>query len=358
VADHALAAASDGRADAAPLGVAFGFAAGERLVRMFDRDAARTILQRSLQAWRRLEAPLAAAFDASRAWRILGDLELAAGDQGAAVDAYRGSERVARDASELATAYASHSHMPYRHGDFDATLAILDEAERRLPADAEVALARIRTETAWCLARVRRFAEALPLAEWALEALLANGDRPGSMRALDVFGMVLTYVGRRDEGIERIEQSLALALELQDPMWEVRARLHVGLLLVRSGRAARARPHFERGTELAALTGDLYGQATSEWGAAEMEHQLGDLAAAAAHRRREIELLQALGGNPHNEAMSHAHLAHLARVAGDVEAERTHAAAARRLATPSPEAGYVDRIERALAADDWATLET
>jgi hypothetical protein len=178
------------------------------------------------------------------------------------------------------------------------------------------------------------------------------------MRALDVFGMVLTYVGRRDEGIERIEQSLALALELQDPVWEVRARLHVGLLLVRSGRAARARPHFERGTELAALTGDLYGQATSEWGAAEMEHRLGDLVAAAAHRTREIELLQALGGNPHNAAMSHAHLAHLARVMGDADVATAEAAAARRLAPLSPEPGYAGRIEAALAADDWASLET
>jgi hypothetical protein len=56
--------------------------------------------------------------------------------------------------------------------------------------------------------------------------------------------------------------------------------------------------------------------------------------------------------------MAHAHLAHLARVVADADAERGEAEAARRLARGSPEPGYVDRVERALTADDWSQADT
>jgi tetratricopeptide (TPR) repeat protein len=248
--------------------------------------------------------------------------------------------------------------MPYRHGDFAAAIAILEEGTNLLPVDAEIARARLASEAAWSLARMRRVPEAMRQVERAADVLVALGDRPGSMWALDILGMTLLYTGRREEAVGCLEASLALALELPDPYWEMRVRTHVGTAHVRGGEAARGRPHLDRALELAILVGDRYGEAVAEWSLAEMEHRLGDWGRAAAHRRREIELLEGLGGNPHNAAMAHAHLAHLARIVGDADAERDEADAARHLAQRSPEPGYVDRVERALTVDDWSRADT
>ncbi len=358
VAENALGAASVGLAEALPLGVAFGFAAGERLARLFDREAAAALLRRSLQAWQRLEPGDAAAFDASRAWRTMADLHRVSGDEKAEAAACREAARVARDPVALADAYIGLALMPYRHGDFAAAIAILEEGTNLLPVDAEIARARLASEAAWSLARMRRVPDALRQVERAADVLVTRGDRPGSMWALDILGMTLLYAGRREEAIGRLEASLALALELPDPYWEMRVRTHVGTAHVRGGEAARGRPHLDRARELAILVGDRYGEAVAEWSLAEMEHRLGDWERAAAHRRREIALLEGLGGNPHNAAMAHAHLAHLARVVADADAERGEAEAARRLARGSPEPGYVDRVERALTVDDWSQADT
>jgi hypothetical protein len=56
--------------------------------------------------------------------------------------------------------------------------------------------------------------------------------------------------------------------------------------------------------------------------------------------------------------MAHAHLAHLARITHDVDAELMETAAARDLARRSPEPGCAGRVERALAVDDWPQAET
>jgi DNA-binding SARP family transcriptional activator/tetratricopeptide (TPR) repeat protein len=358
VAENALGAASAGLAKALPLGVAFGFAAGERLFRLFDREAATALLHRSLQAWQRLEPTDAAAFDASRAWRTMADLHRAFGDEKASVASCREAARVARDPVALADAYIGLAQVPYRHGDFEATIAILEEGASRLPDDAEIARARLASEAAWSLARMRRVPEALGQVERAAEVLVALGDRAGSMQALDILGMTLLYAGRREEAVGHLEASLALAVELPDPWWEMRVRTHVGTAHVRGGEAARGRPHLDRARELAILVGDHYGEAVAEWSLGEMEHRLGDWGRAAAHRRREIALLEGLGGNSHNAAMAHAHLAHLARIAHDVDAELMETAAARDLARRSPEPDYAGRVERALAVDDWSQAET
>ena len=104
--------------------------------------------------------------------------------------------------------------------------------------------------------------------------------------------------------------------------------------------------------------GDRYLELVAAWAAAEMEDALGNYAAAKEMRRRELALLASIGGNPHNEALSHAHLAHLARLTGDDAAAEAEAAEARRLAAASPHAGYAARIEEALIVERWADLET
>ena len=177
------------------------------------------------------------------------------------------------------------------------------------------------------------------------------------MRVFDQLGIMLEMVHRSDEAIEWLERSLAIALELRDLKGEA-TRTHLGTALTRSGHPGRARPHLERALEITHQMGDRYLESVTAWAMAEMEDALGNYAAAKEMRVRELSLLASIGGNPHNEALSHAHLAHLARLTGDAAAADAEAAEARRLAAASPHAGYAARIEEALAVERWADLET
>ena len=85
---------------------------------------------------------------------------------------------------------------------------------------------------------------------------------------------------------------------------------------------------------------------------------MGNYEAALAMRLRELGLLASIGGNTHNEALSHAHLAHLAHLMGDAEAATCEATTARQLAATSPDGGYAARIEEALSVERWSDLET
>ncbi len=358
VAEHALAAAELGVVEALPMATAFGFAAGARSRRLFDLPGATRLLERSLATWRRLPPNEARSFAASAAWLDLLAIRMAAGDDAAATASFREAVTTARGPDELAEAYVVFHELPYRHGDFEGALALLEEALGRLPADAAVPRARIEAYAGWCLVRLRRLGDARRLLEGSLAVLGSAGDRRGTMRTLDQLGILLRYDGQPEEAIDRLERSLAIALELRDSRGEVLARAHLAVALTRSGHPAGARPHYERALELAALMGDRYAEAVTAWGAAEMEDALGDYRAAAELRRRELRLLASMGGNPHNEALAHAHLAHLARLAGEGRTSEDEATAARRLAQRSPDPGYPARIEQALAVERWSELET
>ena len=358
VAEHALSACALGVPAAIPLAVAFGFAAGEREGRMLDRAIATTLLERSLAAWRHLPTTTACRFDASAAHALLADFRMTAGDDDAAARSFREAVATARTTDELARTYAAFYWLPYRHGDFEAALAIIEEGLAVLPRDAGGPRARLQAAIGWCLVRLRRFDEALPQLEHSLEILERTGDRLGTMRALDFLGVLLRYVDRQDEGVERLERSLMLARALDDSRGEMYAHLHLASALSRSGHPARSRPHSARALELASLTGDRYVEAVGSWTAAEIEEMLGDHAAATAFRQRELRLLASIGGNPHNEALAHAHLAHLARLGGDEAGFTREADTALALAGRSDDPGYPARIRDALAADAWSRADT
>ena len=358
VAEQALAAAELGSMDALPLAVAYGFAAGEREVRVFDAAAGRSFLERSLAAWRRLPAPLAARFAVSGALTRLAAILVQAGDDTAGAALLREAVERARDAEELSAAYREAWLLPYRHGDFETAMTLMEEALARLPPEASVAQARIRGAIGWCLVRMRRLDEAFEPIAAAATVLDASPDRRAASKALDDMGMLLGYLGRWGDSTSWLERALAAALEGRDVRGELVARLHLAVSVVRAGRPAAARPLYARVRELARLIGDRYFQALERWGAAEMEDAIGEYGAATVARREELALLASMGGNPHNEAMSHAHLAHLAGKLGDTAAFDAEAAAARDLAQRSAEAGYEERIERALSVEDWADMVT
>ena len=360
VAAHALVAQALGVTEATRIAVAFGLEGGEREARLFDLAAAEDLLARALAAWRRLPHDVAVRFGASAALARLGTLRLNAGDEAGGTAACREAVTAARTPEELAAACVTLRYVPYRHGHFETALSILQEGLASLPPDAAAPRARLRTEMGWVLVRLRRVAEAIVALEDAARTLEMLGDRQGAMASLDALGVALRISNRLDESIRRLERSLALALDLGDARGELYARTHLASSLTRAGLPARARPHVTRALELARLMGDRYLESVVSWKAAEMEDALGDRASAVELRRRELELLGTVGGNPHNEALAHAHLAvmlgrsaHPAAGDGEAAAAREEAAAAREAARRSEETGYAERIERVLATGEW-----
>jgi DNA-binding SARP family transcriptional activator/tetratricopeptide (TPR) repeat protein len=357
VAAHALTACELGRPEATELAVAFGFAAGEHARALFDHETAATLLERALVAWHRLPADRAARFRASGAYAMLAAAHTDAGDDVAATTACRSAIATAQSPDEIVAAYQSLRYIPYRHGDFESVLAILSEAMSLLEDADAVPRARVLAEIGWACTRLNRLPEALEALEEAAPILEAASDAD-AMKVLDQLGTVLRFAGLVDDSIHYLERSLALALSLHDSHGELHARIHLVGSLTRAGMPARARPHAEQAMELARMTGDRYLASVAAWKAAEMEDALGNGLAAMRLRRQELHLLDAIGGNPHNAALAHAHLAVLARKAGRGSVAAREARAARRHAARSEELGYDRRIEQALATADWRDLVT
>ena len=357
VAEHALRAFELGVREAGPLAVAFGFAAAARARVLFDGDAARDLYERAIAVWERLPREEASRHDASGALVDLAELRLSAGEEPGAEAGFRAAIAAARTPGELAFAYERFCWVPYRHGDFAGAISLSEEAMTRLPVDARGARARVRSLAGGCLGRLHRIDEAITCLEECVEALDGDQDRALLANVLDRLGMMLPFAGRNGEAIATLQRSLAIALDLGDARGEL-VRIHLGTALTRSGRAAEARPHVARALQLTEQMGDWYLEAVAAWMAAEMEDALGDAAAAREMRERELSRLAHIGGNPHNEALAHAHLSHLARGCGDGEAAAREAEFARALAAKDPDPGYAGRIEAALAVERWSELQT
>ena len=357
VAEHALRAVELGNREAGPMAVAFGFAAAARARVLFDSDGARDLYERAIAVWERLPRTEASRHDASGAFVGLAELRLSAGDEPGAEAAFRAAIEAARMDGELAFAYERFCWLPYRHGDFAGAISLADEALARLPPDARAPRALVGSMTGWCLGRLHRIDESITCLGGCVDALDDDRDRALLARVLDRLGMMLPFAGRHAEALATLQRSLAIALDLGDARGEL-VRIHLGAALTRSGRAAEARPHAARALQLTEQMGDWYLDAVAAWMAAEMEDALGDDAAARAMRERELSRLARIGGNPHNEALSHAHLSHLARRGGEQEVTAREAEIARALAARDPDPGYAGRIEAALAVERWSELQS
>ena len=357
VAEQALMATELGVREARGLAVAFGLAAAARARLLLDRDTAVRLYERALAIWDGLPEIARRRHGASAAYVALAELRVAAGDEPGAEAAFRSAAASARTHDEVAFAYERFTWLPYRHGDFHAAISLAEEALARLPDDAAVPRALVRSEIGWCLGRLHRFDEAVASLDECLAALVGAADGRYLALVLDRRGMMLQLAGRGDEALASLHRALAVALEGGDARDEL-VRMHLGAALTRMHRAGEARPHVARALELTHQMGEWYLEAVAAWTAAEMEDALGDIAAAGAMRERELALLTRIGGNPHNEALAHAHLAHLALRAGEGDRAAREAELARSLASADPEPGYAARIEAALHVERWSELQT
>lgn len=148
-------------------------------------------------------------------------------------------------------------------------------------------------------------------------------------------------------------RALGLCREVGNVHEEAIVRMHLASALRDSGDVAGARDEVSRSIELTRLTGDRYIEAVAHWILAEVEDTAGDLTGAADARRQELAILESLGGNPQNQAMAHAHLAHLAARNGDGATAEAEAEAARSLAAHGGLGYLPGLVERAVNATDW-----
>lgn len=350
VASYAATAADLGDDGALPLAVGFGFAAGAREFTLLEMAAAATTLRRALALWYRLPSDQRALHPAARAQMRLGLALKAQRDVTGANDAFRAAATIAATDDDRARAWAAMSWLPYEHGEFDRAERILREGLAHLSEPAATAF--LESGLGWILGRRGDWAAARSLLARSTAVLEPVAPPDLLARAVDRLAVSIRDTGEPAASLPVFQRALRLAIESGDAHEEAMVRMHYagGLLLV--GDLDPAREQLRRGLEICTLTGDRYIEAVTTWIFAEVEDRAGNLAEATRLRELELQILAPIG-NPQNQAMAHAHLAHLAERAGDSGRARAAAVEARRIAAHSGIARLSEAVERAIASPDW-----
>lgn len=351
VAAHALDALDLGRSEALPLAVGFGFVAGERQAALFDHTAAVATLQRAIAAWTRMSEAERAVYPASAAAVQLGWSRHALRDEAGASTAFRTAVDMARDDAARAAAWQALAWMPYQHGQFETSDAILREA---IPTVSDpIARAGIDADRAWIRGRRGEWEEAYADLTKVV-AIMETGAPAGLLaRSLDRLGVAMRDAVDPDGSVLVFQRALRLANQAGDPRLAASVQMHLAGAYRQIGRLDEASTEIDAALRSCSMTGDRYIEAVTVWIAAEVAHARGDYVEAIAKRRQELELLVALGGNEHNQAMAHAHIAFLAAQLGDTALAAEAAATARATARHSGLAHLPARIEHALTLPGW-----
>ena len=176
-----------------------------------------------------------------------------------------------------------------RSGRFAEALQAFREAALSAPRPDALLLA------ATAATRLGDLREARSLAEAAVDAFRARGDQDGSMRTLNLLGVIAIEQGRLDQAETVLRQALALAHELGDSLLTARVGNNLASLYHLRGNAIDALSLY-RGALLA------YQRLGDRRGAAETYHNLGlvfrqmgqwiDAEDAASEALRHAELLE------------------------------------------------------------------
>lgn len=354
MATHAAEAADLGAADALPLAVGFGFAAGARQCALFDYAAATQTLRRALALWYRLPVAARPAFAASESQHRLGLALKAIGDHAAAGEAFGAEVATAVDDMARARGYAALSWLPYEHGRFDRSEKILRTGIAAVVDP--VARAFLESGLGWIRGRRGDWSTAHELLVRAVAVLEPVAPPDILARSVDRLAVAIRDTGAPDRSIPVFQRALGLSIEGANAHEEAMIRMHLASALRDTGDLEGARSQLERSLFLCHLTGDRYIEAVTTWILAEVEDTAGRYEEAIGLRRAELELLGTAGGNPQNQAMAHAHIAHLADRLGDSVLAAGEADAARAAAAHSGIDHLPGLIERALGAADWATV--
>lgn len=351
VATHAADAVDLGAVGAIGLAVGFGFAAGTRQNALFDYVGSTATLHRALGLWYRLPAAMRTSFPPSAAQHQLGLALKALGDPAGAGDAFKAEIATATNDMDRARGFAALSWLPYEHGRFDRSAEILRDGIGAV--EGGVARAFLESGLGWIRGRQGDWEAAYELLEPAVAVLEQGAPADLLARALDRFAVAIRDRGRPEQSIPVFRRALALSAEAADVHEEAIIRMHLASALRDAGDVAAGRDEVERSITLTRMTGDRYIEAVANWILAEVEDTAGRLDEAAAARRSELGILQASGGNPQNQAMAHAHLAHIAARASDQQGAAVEAETARALAAHAGLDYLPALVERALNASDW-----
>jgi tetratricopeptide (TPR) repeat protein len=240
--------------------------------------------------------------------------------------------------------------LPYEHGEFDRSERILREGLAEVADPAAVAF--LESGLGWILGRRGDWQAARTLLARAAAVLEPIAAADLLARAVDRLAVSIRDTGEPEASLPVFERALRLAVESGMAHEEAMVRMYYagGLLLVGSLDPARA--ELARALNICALTGDRYIEAVTTWILAEVEDQAGNVPEAIRLREAELAILKSIG-NPQNQAMAHAHIAHLSRRLGDGGRSDAAAAEARRIAANAGIARLSEAVDRALAAADW-----
>ncbi len=349
-ATHAAAAVALGNADVLPLAVGFGFAAGARQNALFDHAGAVTTLRQALRLWQQLPVAGRSAFRVSASHHRLGLALKAVGDPAGAAEAFRAEIATSTNDMDRARGYAALAWLPYEHARFERSAALLREGIAEV--EDPIARAFLESGLGWIRGRQGDWKSAYALLEPAI-AILEDAPADVLARALDRFAVAIRDLGMPQRSIPVFRRALTLCAETANLHEEAIVRMHLATALRDAGDAPAGRAQVARAIELTRLTGDRYIEAVSHWILAEIEDTAGRLEAAASARTAELSILEAIGGNPQNQAMAHAHLAHLASRMGARETSRAEAEAARAVAAHAGLEYLPGLVERAITAEDW-----
>ena len=351
VAAHAAEAVELGGTETLPMAVGFGFAAGGRQFALFDHAGAVATLRRALGLWYRLAPADRDGFDAGGAQHRLGLALKARGDATGAAEAFNAQIATARDDMERARGYAALAWLPYEHGRFDRSEGILRQGIAAVHEP--VARAFLESGLGWIHGRHGDWATAHGLLQKAVAVLEPVAPSDILARALDRLAVAIRDTGSPRGAVPVFERALAAAIDGGSAHEEAMVRMHLAGALREIEDLDGARQQLGRSLTICGLTGDRYIEAVSLWGLAEVEDAAGQLEDAVDLRRRELAVLHGLGGNPQNQALAHAHIAHLAARLGDTGMATAEAMAARAAAAHAGLDYLPDLVERAISARDF-----
>ncbi len=212
---------------------------------------------------------------------------------------------------EAFAAYAQGKAI-FQKGDFKRGEALLAEAALKAPSYAPAVTAYAST--------LRRLGSdrALPVANWALMAARATGDRWAEGRALGIKAYLARDRGDLDESVALRRTTLALAESLGDLDGAAVATNHLGLIAAERGQDAEAQRLYERSLELSRKAGDKTYVALAQINLANLAMKRGDLSTALA-RYQDIQETQAAIGNRFGEGLALNNLGVVALTTGDLD---------------------------------------
>jgi len=275
---------------------------------------------------------------ASAAATAIGDASRAVGLARRAVELIDGAAGPDGDLERRARARERYATASALAGDEATSLRLLQEAVELLEnAPPSVGHARALAGRARQLSQVGRSAEALVLAERAIESARSIGHQGIESRAMRTMGTVIAEGGNLGGGIELLRQSLALAGHDDDP-----TEMHTGYnvlsgVLDGAGRVEESVEIALAGAEsIRRYGGELSFLTFLEDNAAEGLIQLGRYPEAAELLDRHLTHVR-----PGRAMHLHFTLAHLALRTGDLRAARHHVEIARSAMGTSPDAHMV-----------------